>query len=60
MPGSAEKICAMPTASDTAPPVRPITLSPTAASIAGTLTGTICWPSNTRFAYAAGGTLIAK
>ena len=24
MPGSAEKICAMPTASDTAPPVRPI------------------------------------
>ena len=24
MPGSAEKICAMPTASDTAPPVRPV------------------------------------
>ena len=31
MPGRPLKICAMPTASDTAPPVRPATFSPTAA-----------------------------
>ena len=29
MPGIALKICAMPTASETAPPGRPTTLSPT-------------------------------
>ena len=33
MPGRALKIIAMPTASETAPPVRPSTFSPTAASI---------------------------
>ena len=29
MPGSPRKICAMPTASETAPPVRPASFSPT-------------------------------
>ncbi len=50
----------MPTASDTAPPVRPVTVSPTAASMPARCTGTICTPWNVRFAYWAGGTLIAK
>jgi hypothetical protein len=36
MPGSAEKIYAMPTANDTEPPVRPTTLPPTDLSISGT------------------------
>ena len=31
MPGSPLKICAMPIASETAPPGRPVTVSPTAA-----------------------------
>ena len=35
MPGRPLKICAMPTASDTAPPGRPATVSPTAASSVG-------------------------
>ena len=50
----------MPTASETAPPVRPVTVSPTAASIAARCTGAICTPWNVRFAYCAGGTLMAK
>ena len=56
MPGSPEKICAMPTASETAPPVRPVTLSPTAASSAGQVDRPPC-PS---VANTAGDVLIAK
>ncbi len=55
MPGRALKICAMPTASETAPPVRPVTVSPTAASSAWRLT--VGMP---RVANTDGGTLMAK
>ena len=53
--GIEEKICAMPTASDTAPPGRPASFSPTSASSAGRLCTAI--PS---FANTSGRALIAK
>src|SRR5436305_3758234 len=52
--GMPEKICAKPTASDTAPPVRPSSVSPTCCEKCGRFT--VERPS---FANAAGGTLIA-
>ncbi len=55
MPGSPLKIWAMPTASDTAPPVRPVTTSPTACSSPGRFT--IGMPS---VAKTCGDTLMAK
>ena len=55
MPGSLLKICAMPTASETAPPVRPATFSPTSAS--SVESATVCWLS---VAKTAGGVLMAK
>ena len=55
MPGSPLKICAMPTASDVAPPVRPATRSPTSASIVGR--STVGWLS---YSNTAGGVLMAK
>ena len=45
--GSAEKICAMPTASETAPPGRPASFSPTAASSAPRLCTAIPSLANT-------------
>ena len=45
----------MPTASETAPPVRPASSSPTSRENSGRFT--VAYPS---FAYASGGTLIAK
>ena len=56
MPGSLLKICAMPTASDTAPPVRPATCSPTSASMRGERDGVLAERAHTT----AGGVLIAK
>ena len=55
MPGRPAKICAMPIASDTAPPVRPATVSCTAASSAGRFVTVM--PS---VAKTAGDVLIAK
>ena len=46
MPGIELKIIAMPTASDTAPPVRPATVSPMLASIPAILIGASVAPWN--------------
>ncbi len=46
MPGIAEKICAMPTASDTAPPARPATFSPTSLGELARFTGSMPRPAN--------------
>ena len=47
MPGRPLKICAMPTASDTAPPVRPTTISPTSDCSSIRLTIGMCSLANT-------------
>ena len=53
--GSEEKICAMPTASETAPPGRPASVSPTCASRAGRF-----WTAMPSLANASGRALMAK
>ena len=55
MPGRPLKICAMPTASDTAPPGRPATTSPTSACSCGRFA--VAMP---RSRNVAGAVLIAK
>ena len=55
MPGMPLKICAIPMASETAPPVRPVTVSRTAASSAGRFVTDMPSAANTF-----GGVLIAK
>ena len=56
MPGRPLKICAMPTASDTAPPVRPATFSPTWRCSIGQIRPASCRAC----ANTAGGVLMAK
>ena len=55
MPGRPLKICAMPTASETAPPVRPASFSPTSRENMSRFT--VCMPS---LAKTAGVVLMAK